>query len=431
MLGEISVTSDMQMIPPLWQNSGQGQVREGAKWKGEGWWSRNPSSHRLHVMDWSSWSATPYQWTTWRRMEGVSPLWPPAFCVSRIGRCSGTWAWSPAQDCELGGCSVRLLAFVAFVILFLQPHEALGALGDEVQLSVLWTALCGYHLKQCQDPGDVVVARAMWPLALYPGRPHHTLGLGELSLVGVAGGEAGDDILPDAGLAAGLGQVRLQMDCRQVTPCPVLPARPQCCPGPQQGGACFLLNKFVGRVGLRFFSEEQRGSLGWEMMARCAYHLSGSQFPLVLWGRGRSRSARGTCLCLCPHMCLCALQRPWEAAKHPAWIPYPHCLQPGLSKSPDSPGVRPHSNACLLVNSLGTWCLLAPAGVLLLCPCGLQKAHWELPVAWRVHGAPGLSLSFCSLPRLASPWVPLPRWARLKCSARGPSSPRVPSMIRS
>ena len=156
---------------------------------------------------------------------------------------------------------------MAFVILFLQPHEALGALGDQVRLSVLWTALCGYHLKQCQDPGDAVAARAMWPLALYPGRPHHTLGLGELSLVGVAGGEAGDDILPDAGLAAGLGQVRLQMDCRQVTPCPVLPARPQCCPGSQQGGACFLLNQFVGRVGLRFFqrssedpfSEEQRG----------------------------------------------------------------------------------------------------------------------------------------------------------------------------
>ena len=29
--GEISITSDMQMIPPLWQNSGQDQSREGAK----------------------------------------------------------------------------------------------------------------------------------------------------------------------------------------------------------------------------------------------------------------------------------------------------------------------------------------------------------------------------------------------------------------
>ena len=58
--------SDMQMIPPLWQNSGQGQVREGAKWKGEGWWSRNPPGHGLHVINGSSWSATPCQWTMWR-----------------------------------------------------------------------------------------------------------------------------------------------------------------------------------------------------------------------------------------------------------------------------------------------------------------------------------------------------------------------------
>ena len=50
--GEISITSDMQMIPPLWQNSGQDQSREGAKWKGEGWCLRNPqamgSSKSLH-----------------------------------------------------------------------------------------------------------------------------------------------------------------------------------------------------------------------------------------------------------------------------------------------------------------------------------------------------------------------------------------------
>ena len=33
------------MIPPLWQNSGQGQAREGAKWKGEAWCYRNPPGH--------------------------------------------------------------------------------------------------------------------------------------------------------------------------------------------------------------------------------------------------------------------------------------------------------------------------------------------------------------------------------------------------
>ena len=40
--------------------------------------------------------------------------------------------------------------------MFLHPREVLGALGDEVRLSVLPTALW------CQDRGDVVVACAMW-----------------------------------------------------------------------------------------------------------------------------------------------------------------------------------------------------------------------------------------------------------------------------
>ena len=62
--------------------------------------------------------------------------------------------------------------------MFLQPHEAMGAWGDEVQLSVLPTAFHGFHLKQCLDPGDVVAAHPMQPLALYPGSPHRTPGLG-------------------------------------------------------------------------------------------------------------------------------------------------------------------------------------------------------------------------------------------------------------
>ena len=44
---------------------------------------------------------------------------------------------------------------------FLQPHEAQGALGDEVRLSVLTTALHGFRLKWCQDPGDAVAASDM------------------------------------------------------------------------------------------------------------------------------------------------------------------------------------------------------------------------------------------------------------------------------
>ena len=58
---------------------------------------------------------------------------------------------------------------------FLQPHEALaalGALGDEVRLSVLLTALGGFRFKRCQEPGDSMVARATWSPALYPGHPH-------------------------------------------------------------------------------------------------------------------------------------------------------------------------------------------------------------------------------------------------------------------
>ena len=167
--------------------------------------------------------------------------------------------------------------------MFLQLHEALRALGDEVRLSVLWTALCGCRLKWCQDPGDVVVAHAMWPLVLYPGRPHCTLGLGELGLVGDAGAEAGNDIRPDPGLAAGWGQVWLWIDHGQVTPCPALPPWSRYCPGSQPGCPCLWSVEPVGGVGgAEVFFEEQRGTLVWEMMARGAYHLSGPQSPLVL-----------------------------------------------------------------------------------------------------------------------------------------------------
>ena len=88
--------------------------------------------------------------------------------------------------------------------MFPQPHEALGALGalgDEVRLSVLLTALCGFRFKWCQEPGDAMVARATWSPALYPGHPHGVLGLERLGLVGAAGAEAQNEPHPDPGLA--------------------------------------------------------------------------------------------------------------------------------------------------------------------------------------------------------------------------------------
>ena len=88
--------------------------------------------------------------------------------------------------------------------MFPQPHEALaalGALGDEVRLSVLLTALCGFHFKRCQEPGDAMVACATWSPALYPGHPHGVPGLERLTLVGAAGAEAQNEPHPDPGLA--------------------------------------------------------------------------------------------------------------------------------------------------------------------------------------------------------------------------------------
>ena len=88
--------------------------------------------------------------------------------------------------------------------MFPQPHEALGALGalgHEVRLSVLLTALCGFHFKWCQEPGDAMVAHATWSPALYLGHPHGVPGLGRLGLVGAAGAEAQNEPHPDPGLA--------------------------------------------------------------------------------------------------------------------------------------------------------------------------------------------------------------------------------------
>ena len=59
------------------------------------------------------------------------------------------------------------------------------------------------------------------------------------------------------------------------------------------------------------------------------------------------------CGCMCVCVCVCPAET-MKAAQHPAWVAHPRCLQPGLSKSPDSPGVRPHSNTSLLVSHLGT-----------------------------------------------------------------------------
>ena len=88
--------------------------------------------------------------------------------------------------------------------MFPQPHEALaalGALGDEVRLSVLPTALGGFRFKRCQEPGDAMVARATWSPALYPGHPHGVPGLERLGLVGAAVSEAKNEPHPDTGLA--------------------------------------------------------------------------------------------------------------------------------------------------------------------------------------------------------------------------------------
>ena len=88
--------------------------------------------------------------------------------------------------------------------MFPQPHEALGALGalgDEVRPSVLPTALFRFRFKQCQEPGDAMVARATWSPALYPGHPHGVPRLERLGLVGAAGVEAQNEPHPDPGLA--------------------------------------------------------------------------------------------------------------------------------------------------------------------------------------------------------------------------------------
>ncbi|KAG5193801.1 hypothetical protein JEQ12_020162 [Ovis aries] len=42
-----------------------------------------------------------------------------------------------------------------------KPHETLGALGDEVRLSVLLKALSKFLLKRRQEPGNTVAAHAM------------------------------------------------------------------------------------------------------------------------------------------------------------------------------------------------------------------------------------------------------------------------------
>ncbi|OWJ99491.1 hypothetical protein Celaphus_00009680, partial [Cervus elaphus hippelaphus] len=100
------------------------------------------------------------------------------------------------------------------------PHEALR---NEVQLSVLLTALCGFHLKQCQDPVDTMAPCAMRT-------QHCTLavhmvhrGLGGCGLEGAAGAEPGDEPHPYPGLDAGQGQVQPRSDCWQVTPWQVTP----------------------------------------------------------------------------------------------------------------------------------------------------------------------------------------------------------------
>ena len=116
----------------------------------------------------------------------------------------------------------------------------MGAWGDEVQLSVLPTAFHGFRLKQCLDPGDVVAAHPMQPLALYPSSPHGTLGLGGRILAGAAGADAGDEPRPDTGLAVGWGQVRPWSDHGQLIPCPVLPARPPVLPWISAGLCLFV-----------------------------------------------------------------------------------------------------------------------------------------------------------------------------------------------
>ena len=88
--------------------------------------------------------------------------------------------------------------------MFPQPHEALaalGALGHEVRLSVLPTALGGFRFKRCQEPGDSMVARATWSPTLYPGHPHGVPRLERLGLVGAAGVEAQNEPHTDPGLA--------------------------------------------------------------------------------------------------------------------------------------------------------------------------------------------------------------------------------------
>ena len=85
-----------------------------------------------------------------------------------------------------------------------QPHEALaapGALGDEVRLSVLPTALFGFRFKQCQEPGDAMVACATRSPPLYPCHPHSIPRLERLGLVGAAGVVAQNESHPDPGLA--------------------------------------------------------------------------------------------------------------------------------------------------------------------------------------------------------------------------------------
>ena len=156
-------------------------------------------------------------------LSGSWPLWPLCFCF-----CSHMRPWEP-WEMKFGCLSFGQL-YVSIILNSVKTLETWW-----------WPVLCGH-----------------WHCTL---AVHITHWDWENSLVGDAGAEAGDDTLPDAGLAAGLGQVRLQIDCRQVTPCPALPARPQCCPGSQQSCACFLLNQFVGRVGLRFFQRSSEDPL--------------------------------------------------------------------------------------------------------------------------------------------------------------------------
>ena len=108
--------------------------------------------------------------------------------------CPGPGAWRPlCQAPDLCGS------------VFPQPREALR---NEVQLSVLPTALCGFHLKQCQDPVDTMAPLCYADPALYPGCPHRALGLGGCGLEGAAGAEPGDEPCPYPGLDAGQGQVQ-------------------------------------------------------------------------------------------------------------------------------------------------------------------------------------------------------------------------------